>query len=125
MKEKQFQAWVTATAQSYSWRIWHVPTPMRPVGRNTFVPDRRGAGLPDLLMLHEDPPRLIFAELKGDGKHPLSPEQREFLRLARMVARATVEDPGLNRPTVAAYSWRPGQEQMIEAILRSKVLVAN
>jgi hypothetical protein len=89
-----------------------------------MVPDKRGAGLPDLILMHDDPPRLIFAELKGDGDYDLTPEQREFLRLARRVAAATRQEfsAPMFREPVGAYSWRPGQESIIEAILRSKVL---
>lgn len=129
MKEKDFQGWVVDVAQRFGWRVWHVPTPMRPIGQNKFVPDPRGRGLADLIMLHDDPPRLIFAELKGDGG-VLSEEQREFLRLARQVATGTVTFdgyrdgiPDMQRP-VGVYIWRPGNEELIEATLRGKVLSA-
>lgn len=128
MKEKSFQKWVVDTATAFGWRCWHVPTPMKPVGGNRFVPDSRGRGLSDLILLHADPPRLIFAELKGDDG-VLSVEQQEFLRLARRVARQSVEeidadDGCYDSPerVVGVYVWKPGNEDLIEAILRGKVI---
>jgi hypothetical protein len=129
VKEREFQGWVIDTAKRFGWRIWHVPTPMQPVAGGKFVPSSRGRGLPDLILLHPDPPRLIFAELKGDDGR-LSDDQREFLRLARAVAGLAVADsnqidgygaPDAVRP-VGVYSWRPGLEPHIETILRAKVL---
>lgn len=122
MRESEFQKWVVDTAKSFGWRVWHVPTPMKPIGANRFVPDSRGRGLSDLVMLHEDPPRLIFAELKS-LTGTFSVEQREFLRLVRNVAMATGVVMGEPR-TVGVYTWRPGAEDIIESILRSKVMVA-
>lgn len=120
MNEKHFQKWVVDTAKGYGWRCWHTPTPMRPISGGKFVPDSRGRGLPDLLMIHDDPPRLIFAELKGDGRHPLSPDQLVFLRLAKGVAQACEDVDGYR--LIGVYSWRPGSEDLVEAILRGKVL---
>jgi hypothetical protein len=118
VKEADFQKWIVDVAQSFGWRVWHVPTPMKPIGRNTFVPDSRGRGLADLILLHDDPPRLIFAEVKNEtGK--LSDEQSEFLRLSQAVAHSCVPyDPSPSGRVVAAYLWRPGVEDLIEMILR-------
>jgi hypothetical protein len=131
MKESAFQGWVVDTAQRLGWKVWHVPTPMRPIGGNKFVPDQRGRGLPDLVMLHADPPRLILAELKNE-EGVLSDEQREFLRLARGVAddarhHALIAGDVVGKlgcAPVGVYTWRPGAEEIIEAILRGKVMVA-
>lgn len=130
MNEREFQNWVIECAQRFGWRVWHVPTPMRPIGQGMFVPDRRGAGLPDLFMLHEDPPRLIFAEVK-DFTGELTEGQQEFLKLARGVAEA-VYAPGeiVGADTtrvpraIGVYVWRPGLERLIEATLRGKVMMA-
>lgn len=109
--EREFQGWIIETAQRFGWRVWHVPTPMRPVGGGKFVPDPRGAGLPDLILFHSDPPRLIFAEVKVN--EPLSDVQREFLRFARAVAAVTVE--GALRAVVETYadaaSWSGDEYQ--------------
>jgi hypothetical protein len=138
LMEKDFQGWVLDVAVRFGWRSWHVPTPMRPVGGGRFVPDARGAGLPDLVLLHSDPARLIFAELK-DHEGKLSDEQAEFLRLARglrdafeqhvAAVREVIEGelgsvlPGFWSNPLGVYVWRPGQEQIIEAILRGRVMV--
>lgn len=132
--ESQFQSWVTGTAKAHGWVVWHVPTPMRPIAGGKFVPDARGRGLPDLIMLHDDPPRLIFAELKdADGR--LSPEQQTFLALAREIhvslgrhfavvgdalAKVGIDASTLEfRNPIAAYSWRPHHREIIEAVLRA------
>lgn len=130
--ESQFQGWVTATGEAFGYRSWHVPTPMRPVGGGRFVPDPRGRGLLDLLMIREKPtPRLLFAECKAiDGR--FSVEQREMIRLLRLVSGridryvdlaalipAEVED-GLDFANpVGVFEWRPGAERAIEAILKA------
>lgn len=127
MKEREFQAWVVDVATRLGWRVWHVPTPMRPIGQSKFVPDPRGRGLADLIMFRESPPKLIFAECKTETGN-LSDEQREFLRLARCVAAKaiTFEEPSLvgsfpipnfGKP-VGVYLWRPGMEDLIETILK-------
>jgi hypothetical protein len=133
VKEREFQGWILDVAKRFGWRVWHVPTPMRPIGQNKFAPDPRGRGLPDLIMLHDDPPRLILAEVKLETG-VLSEDQREFLKLARGVARSATAisvvdppDPGLGldlarHSPVGVYVWRPGNEALIEATLKSKVL---
>jgi hypothetical protein len=93
-----------------------------------FVGAKEAAGLPDLVMVHDDPPRLVFAELKGTGGK-LSDEQREFLQAARTVGEWSNEiEPGVSGArigckTIGVYVWEPGQEDAIEAILRTRVLV--
>lgn len=121
MKESKFQGWIIDVAQANGWRVFHCPTPMRPVGGGRFVPDHRGAGLPDLIMLHTDPPRLIFAEVKNEGG-VLSDGQLEFLRLARgVVSELSSVLAGAEMIPLGVYTWRPGVEHMIETILKSKV----
>lgn len=126
MKETEFQGWVIDCAKRFGWRCWHVPTPMRPIGGNKFVPESRAKGLPDLILLHDDPPRMILAELKNETGE-LSDEQREFLRLARDVAArsrdiTTLPGRGRSDRVIGVYVWRPGVEDLIEAILRGKVM---
>lgn len=116
MLEKTLQAWVVSRAEAAGFRVWHVPTPMKPIGRNTFVPDSRGRGLPDLLMLHTEQPRLIFAELKSDDG-VTSDEQDEFLALARRLSEATRGEDG--HRVVETYLWRPQGQELIERILAS------
>src|SRR5262249_51131423 len=113
--------WVVRVARREGWTVYHVPLPTRPVGDGKFVPDRRGRGLPDLVMFHDDPPRLIFAELKAD-KGVVDPAQADFLRRARAVATASADLDGYR--CIGVYLWRPGSEELVETILRSRVAVA-
>lgn len=121
--EAAFQRWVTDVATALGWTWWHCPTPMRPIGGNRFVPDPRGRGLCDLIMMHTDPPRMIFAEVKGE-KGVLSDDQEEFLGLARAVAKKCyglgTDAAGL--PTgwapFSVFVWRPANRDLIEATLR-------
>jgi len=126
VRERDFQAWVIEVAERMGWHVWHVGMPARQIGKGKLVPEPRGRGLPDLIMLHDDPPRLIFAEVKNEtGK--LSDEQKEFLRLARAVADEARQHESTTWQIPAAcpvgvYSWYPGSEPLIEATLRGKVL---
>lgn len=114
--EAQFQKWIVDTAEGFGWRVWHVPTPMRPIGNNRFVPDPRGRGLLDLLMLHDKAARMILAEVKReDGK--TSVEQDEMIRLTRkVVARLRVDNDGMT--PLQVFMWRPHHRDLIEATLR-------
>lgn len=132
--------WCIQRAAANGWVAKHVPAPMRAVGGGRFVPETRARGLCDLVLLHGDPARMILAECKDeDGE--LSPDQVEFLRLARGVAdafrnhlqaiREVLAATGVNAPEVVdtariplgVYLWRPGMENLIEATLKSKVLI--
>jgi len=132
VKEAPFQQWILAVAKAGGWRVWHVPVPMKAVGHGRMVPARSGRGLPDLIMLHDRPPRLIFAEVKGDDGE-LSDEQREFLRLARgLRAGLATHFDGLHlalerlagrdipvefENPIGVYTWAPGNETLVEAVL--------
>lgn len=120
MKESAFQRRCVETATRFGWVAKHVPTPMRPTAGGRFVPDSRGRGLLDLILIHEDPPRLIFAECKNEVG-VLSDEQKKMLRLLRQVADIAVDVNG--HRTIGVYVWFPGVEDLVETILRSKVMV--
>lgn len=125
MRERDWLNRVIAMAEAYKWSVWHVAAPMRSDGKGGFVGDARAAGLPDLILISDDPPRLIFAELKGTGGK-LSDKQQEFLQAALQVADAAaafVED-GWDESVAAigVYTWFPDDEEMVEQVLRSKVL---
>lgn len=92
-----------------------------------WVPARHAAGLPDLILLSEDPPRMIIAELKGDGGR-LSDAQQEFLRLARDVARTIHDEANMltsayQQRLLAVYAWYPADMPKIESILKNRVLL--
>ena len=128
MKESAFQSWIVEVAKLHGWSCWHVPTPMKPIGNNRFVPDARGRGLPDLILLREDPPQVIFAEIKNETG-TVAPEQHEFLRLIRNVGEDVkrgmefLEDtqaPWDGPPPVQAFLWRPAHRDLIEAVLSAR-----
>lgn len=119
MREKDLLNWVLDLAQRTGWRAWHVPTPMLASRHGGFVAARQAAGLPDLFLLCDDPPRMIIAELKGtNGK--LTDQQRDFLRMAREAARNT---DVMTADRVAVYAWTPNDQHLIETILTTKVLL--
>lgn len=129
MKEGDFQAQVIAMAERFGWQVWHVPAPM--VWRSKekkWVPSPQGAGLPDLIMLHDDPPRLVFMELKAErGK--LTDRQVEFLKAARDVAERSYRYPDLEgeigsfdpmERTIGVFACWPEDMERIEQMLRSR-----
>lgn len=118
MKEAELQQRVIARAVLEGWKCWHIPAPMRWT-KTGFVGAKEGAGIPDLILLHDNPPRLIFAELKGTGGKP-SDAQLEFLRAAKVVAD-DIETPMFSRP-MGVYLVTPETEEAFGQVLRSKVL---
>lgn len=65
-----------------------------------------GVGFPDLLMIRDDPPRIVVAELKA-GRNRTSEEQDVWLSRFRAVG-------------VKAFVWYPKDWKRIEATLREK-----
>jgi hypothetical protein len=138
VKERDFLNWIIACAEATGWKVWHVPAPMTATGRGAerrFVGAKRAAGLPDLFLLHDDPPRMIVAEVKGAGGK-LSEKQREFLQMARTIADvttvwghiATFDGPTEvarenDRRYIGVYAWTPADQPIIETMLKSKVLL--
>lgn len=121
MREAAFQRYVIDTARAFGWRVWHVPAPMRNVGARGWVGAKEAAGLPDLICLHLEPPRVLFVEVKGEGGKP-SAKQIEFLKLARDIGLAGADltgEEGMVEVVVGAFCWRPGDEEQVETVLRS------
>ena len=124
MKERDFLNWIVAAAEATGWKVWHVPAPMVANRKGGFVGSPRAAGLPDLFLLHDDPPRMVIAEVKGSGGK-LSDKQQEFLRSAKMVresAYTSREETPYASP-LGVYAWWPEDQATIETILKSKVLL--
>lgn len=127
MKERDLLNWTIACAERTGWKAYHVPAPMTAGRDGKWHGSKRAKGLPDLFLLHDDPPRMIIAELKGDGGE-LSDEQREFLRLARNVVSNSVLWPHAEfavaaERAFAVYAWTPADQPIIEGILKSKMLI--
>ncbi len=123
MLEKDLLNWIIECAERTGWLVKHVPSPMVADKRTgTWRPFARAAGLPDLFMLHSDPPRLIIAEVKGD-KGKLSGKQREFLLAARKVAEANGFPQAPTHRCIGVYVWTPQDQLLIEGILKTKILI--
>lgn len=73
-KEKHFQAQVIAAAEFNGWLVYHAHDSRRDVGHGVMVGDTQAAGFPDLVMVHPQRCRILFVELKRDGKG-LEPKQ--------------------------------------------------
>lgn len=123
VSERDFEKWMVEVARRFGWKCWHFHDSRRQVKPGVFVGDKDAAGVCDWILIHDDPPRLIFAEVKGD-KGRLSEAQQEFLRMAREVAYSSREliDRDDWTQNMGVYVWQPGLEQAIEDVLRSKVL---
>ena len=96
LTEASFQKSVIELAELHRWRIYHVANVK---GR---LRSKTSEGFPDLVLAR--PRRLVFAELKLEGKDP-SLEQEIWHALLRSVG-------------AEMYVWRPADWRDIEAILR-------
>mgnify|MGYP001600112924 FL=1 len=106
MSEKEFQARVVSTARALGWRGYH-----------TFDSRRSAAGFPDLVLVRRPrsifrelgKPRLIFSELKREGRQP-DPEQAAWL----LDLKAIAEECDL----VEVHVWTPESYDQIVEVLR-------
>ena len=123
MKEKDLLNWIIACAERTGWLVKHVPAPMTAGRDGKWHGSPRAAGLPDLFMLHDDPPRMIIAEVKGTGGK-LSDRQREFLRAAQAVAEWSRDHTNYDDDrNLGVYAWTPADQPIIEQMLKSKILL--
>jgi hypothetical protein len=90
--EAELQANVLELAGRFRWLSYH-----------THDSRRSPAGFPDLVLVRGE--RLVFAELKREGRYP-TPAQRAWLSALGQVT------------TVDAHSWRPRDWSSIEEVLR-------
>lgn len=119
--EKEFQRWIVDTFTFHGWKVLHVPTPMRPTQGGRFVPDSRGRGLPDLLLVHDDPPRVYWAECKAvDGV--MSETQIQVLGLLRGVCDVIRDRFAPSPSPVKVFVFQPGTETLIEDLARGAML---
>lgn len=98
ISEKDFEGQIRDLAKLFNWKYYHT-------WRSIHSP----AGFPDCVMVR--PPRLLFAELKREGKDP-TPAQQEWLDILRQCA------PILDIiPIPEVYLWRPSDlEQIVEVL---------
>jgi hypothetical protein len=125
VKERDFLQQILRVAALYGWKAWHVPAPMKWTPKG-WVGAPEAAGLCDLILMHDDPPRLVFAEVKGTGGK-LSGEQLSFLGLASDVSRhlADLAFDCEQPQVIGVYVLTPDHENAVEQMLRSKVLPSS
>jgi hypothetical protein len=82
LSEAAFQKWAVEVFARHGWLVKHAGVPARPVAGGRLIPDRRGAGMLDLLLVHPEQRRLLFAECKDAGGK-LRVEQREMVEALR------------------------------------------
>lgn len=126
VKERDFQAQVTALAELYGWAWCH----WRPlINRRGFyqvpVEGPLGAGWPDLTLLRVRDRRLIFAELKRELTQPTAAQVAVLAALGELAPTQLGIDPAaVVMARVEAYLWRPSdlrdpiEESTIARILR-------
>lgn len=91
--EKQFEEQVKSYAQLNGWLYYH-----------THRSQHSPAGFPDCVMVRS--PRIVYAELKREGKQP-SAEQSEWLETLASC------------PQNEVYLWTPPDWDEIEGVLRA------
>ena len=91
--EKIFQEEVRKAALIHGWRFYHPWLSVHSTG-----------GYPDCTMVHANKKRIIFAELKAEGKY-LTRDQKQWLDDLKSVG-------------VEAYVWHPSEIDEIWEILR-------
>lgn len=94
--ERDFQQQIVDAARWLGWLVYHV-----------FDSRRDEPGFPDLVMVHPQQRRVLFAELKSQAGR-LRPEQLVWLGAL------------MNCRGVEAYVWRPGDIDRVMEILQGR-----
>jgi len=117
--EAQWQRQVVDLARLGGWRIAHFGAARTEKGWRTPVRED-GAGWPDLVLVHRDPSRLIFAELKATGGR-LSPAQTQWLldleRVAQRVTEALAQPLEIRERIVRVVVWYPEDFDEVRRVL--------
>ena len=100
MTEREWQDFIIELATWQGWLVYH-----------THDSRRSAAGFPDLVLVHPQKRRVIFAELK-DAKRALTDDQNKWMQALTLVAEQATN--------VEAYVWRPHHVDDVKAILSSK-----
>jgi hypothetical protein len=100
--ERDFQRTLIEYARLRGWRVYHARPALTQRGR-WLTPVQGDVGFPDLVLARQG--RLIFAELKREGRKP-TPLQQGWLEVL-----ATC-------PCVEVYVWTPRDWNAIVEILR-------
>lgn len=117
LTEARFQSWAVEVFQRHGWLVKHAGVPARAVGGGRLVPDRRGTGMLDLLLVHPDQRRILFAECK-DAEGNLTPEQKELVAALRPTVEWSNEVHRVAgvHPALGVHLFRPGAEALIEEL---------
>lgn len=105
MHARQLQQLIDEAARRAGWRV--------------FVADPDATGFPNLVLVHAEQGRLVFATLLEDARAP-GGAQRGWLDALRRVGGGIGSPFRLWRPTahiVEVYEWRPSDWQEIHATL--------
>jgi hypothetical protein len=104
MTEAVLQEAIIECARTLGWLVYH-----------THDSRHSAKGFPDLALVRDG--RLVFAELKAEGKNPTLDQEAWLLELRTV---GTLARPHNEGPRVQAFLWRPDDwlSGRIESILR-------
>ena len=102
--EAQFQRQIIDLARTLGYRVAHFRAAMNSRGQWSTPVQADGAGFPDLVLTGRG--RVIFAELKAEGKYPTA-KQREWL--------AALESAGAE-----VHVWRPRDFEAAASVLQGQ-----
>ena len=118
ISEAELQQAVIETARTLGWRVAHFRPARTKHGWVTPVA-ADGKGFPDLVLVHHERGRLVFAELKSD-KGKTSPDQDAWLAGLERVAD-TVPD------VVSVHVWTPADwpKAIVEILSAREVVLVS
>lgn len=118
ISEAELQQAVIDTARTLGWRVAHFrPAQTRHGWRTPVAAD--GKGFPDLVLVHRERGRLIFAEMKSD-KGRTTPEQDAWLAGLQAVAELVPD-------VVSVHVWTPADwpERIVETLSERQVVLVS
>ncbi len=115
ISEAAFMRQVTDLAELLGWSWAHFRPAQTSRGWRTPVSGPLGQGFPDLVLVHPQKSRRIFAELKRNGART-SPDQDRVLECLRAIEWVGVGHGG--PPDIAVAVWRPADLELVAAVLR-------
>jgi len=114
--EREFTRWALKQARSRGWLACHPSTydvlRMRD-GVSRAIPDRKAAGFPDLVLVHDEH-GLVVAELKWFGRKPDEAQRRWLLALAGVGVRVFVWWPDDADEIVDVLEGRPPSRRLFD-----------
>ena len=119
--ERDFQRAVMELAEMSGWETLHCRTSMQQGRYLTATTGTMAKGWPDLVLVHPEDRRIIFAELKAEGGRPTIEQTAVLDKLAHLDWHQW-NTPGIGwvLPRVEAHLWHPRDWPEIERILSMK-----